>query len=209
MSSRTLAKHRRRLNFPPPRGGNGGRCALRIAVTDPARTPDPAAAAARLPPGAVVTFRHYDSPDRLRLGLELARVTRRRRQVLLVAGDHRLADRLGAAGLHLPEGLARRGILAPLLLWVHGRKAILTVAAHSPRALARAAALKADAALLSPVFPTRSHPGAATLGALRFSLWAGAARLPVVALGGMTSAAARRLAHAAGIAGVPPAPRLP
>ncbi|WP_343868577.1 thiamine phosphate synthase, partial [Caenispirillum bisanense] len=66
-----------------------------------------------------------------------------------------------------------------------------------------AAVLGADAALLSPVFPTRSHPGAATLGPWRFSLWAGAARLPVVALGGVTAATARRLGHAAGTAGIP------
>lgn len=194
MSTRTLAKRRRRLNFP-----------CRVVVTDARRTPDPAALAARLPAGTVVSFRHYEVPpaERAALARAVAAVARRRRLVLLVAADHRLAAAVGADGLHLPEGLARHGVLAPLLLWRRQRRALLTVAAHSPAALARAAVLGADAALLSPVFPTRSHPGAATLGPRRFSLWAGAARLPVVALGGVTVATARRLGHAAGTAGIP------
>jgi len=48
--------------------------------------------------------------------------------------------------------------------------------------------------LLSPVFPTRSHPGQPTLGPVRFRLLAARAGLPVIALGGMNRATARRLA---------------
>jgi thiamine-phosphate pyrophosphorylase len=53
--------------------------------------------------------------------------------------------------------------------------------------------MRADAVLLSPVFPTRSHPGAAALGPARFRLMARHAQMPVVALGGMTVRTARRL----------------
>lgn len=207
MWTRTLAKPMRRLNFPKDAAPAAR---PRLAVTDAARTPDPAAMAERLPPGTVVLFRHYDAPDRRALGARLARVCRRRRLYLLVAGDARLAAALGADGLHLPEYLARRGPPPVARLWLRRRGAVLTAACHSPAALARAAALGADLALLSPVFPTRSHPGAATLGPVRFALWAGRAGLPVAALGGVTAATARRLPQAAALAGVPPsATRLP
>jgi thiamine-phosphate pyrophosphorylase len=39
--------------------------------------------------------------------------------------------------------------------------------------------------LLSPVFPTRSHPGARTLGRMRFSSLSRSSAIPVIALGGM------------------------
>jgi thiamine-phosphate pyrophosphorylase len=65
--------------------------------------------------------------------------------------------------------------------------------AHGIGELGLAARLGADAALLSPVFPTRSHPGGKVLGAVRFRLLARQAGLPVIALGGMSAARARAL----------------
>ncbi|NCA91611.1 MAG: thiamine monophosphate synthase, partial [Gammaproteobacteria bacterium] len=50
---------------------------------------------------------------------------------------------------------------------------------------ARAAALGLDYALLSPVMPTASHPGAPHLGWEDFAALAEAAALPVYALGGL------------------------
>ncbi len=164
-----------------------------ILVTDETRLRDPLAAMGLLPPGAGVLLRHYQSPQRPTLGLAVAALARRRRLTLLVAGDWRLAARLGASGLHLPEGLARHGVLAPALGWVRRRHRLLLVACHSPAALGRAARLRADAALLSPAFPTASHIGAAAIGPLRFGLWARRARLPVLALGGINRRTVARL----------------
>jgi len=168
-----------------------------ILVTDERRLPDPLAAAARLPPGSGVLLRHYGDPDRLARAAALAALCRRRRLCLLVAGDWRLAARLGAAGLHLPEGLARHGVLAGALGWRRRCHALLTVAAHSPRALGRAAELGADAALVSPIFPSRSHPGAPVVGPVRLGLWRRLARQPLIALGGVSAATARRLPRGA------------
>ncbi len=77
--------------------------------TDARRLPDPLAAAARLPRGlAGVVLRHDGEPGRAALGRALARLCRRRRLALVVAGDVRLAAALGA-GVHLRNGmLARR-----------------------------------------------------------------------------------------------------
>jgi thiamine-phosphate pyrophosphorylase len=189
----TLANVARRLK-------PGGVPAL-LLVTDPLRLPDPLPAAAGLPRGAAVVLRSYGDPAREQLADALAALCRRRRLVLLVAADWRLAERVGAAGLHLPEHMARHGVLAPLLGWRRRRGALLSVACHSPAALARAKAIGADWAVLSPVFATASHPVAATIGPLRLAAWVRRAGLPVVALGGIGEKTAGRLHHS-GVAGL-------
>jgi thiamine-phosphate pyrophosphorylase len=169
---------------------------LLILVTDEARLPDPAAAIRRLPPGAAVILRHYGAPDRAALARRLAALCRQRGVRLLIAGDWRLAIAVGADGVHLPEAAARRGPAA----WGRGGPRrpgfLITAAAHSPAALERAARAGADAALLSPVFPTASHPGATGIGVVRFAAWCRKAPLPVYALGGIDRRTARRLAGA-------------
>jgi len=59
----------------------------------------------------------------------------------------------------------------------------------------RVAAERAGTRLLfvSPVFPTRSHPGARSLGRVRFGALMRGARARVIALGGMTQARAKSL----------------
>lgn len=175
-----------------------------LLVTDEVRLPDPLPAMARLPAGSGVLLRHYRSPDRPGLARAVAALARCRRLVLLVAGDWQLAARLGADGLHLPEGLARHGVLAPALGWLRRRKGLLSVACHSQAALGRAARLGADAALLSPAFATRSHAGAQPIGPVRFGLWSRKARLAVIALGGIDRHSTRRLpkGSAAGLAAI-------
>ena len=65
--------------------------------------------------------------------------------------------------------------------------------AHDLREIGTANRVGADAVLLSPVFPTRSHPDTEWLGPLRFRLLARQAAMPVIALGGMTGRHAKRL----------------
>ncbi|MDP6819045.1 MAG: thiamine phosphate synthase [Alphaproteobacteria bacterium] len=170
-----------------------------VLITDARRLPDPAGAAARLPRGSAVLLRDYDMAERAALARRLAEVARHRGLKLLIAGDARLAIRVGAAGIHLPEaraGEARR--------WRYRRQWLITVAAHSGQALRHAAMCGADAALLSPVFATASHPGMHGLGPDRFNMLAARAALPVYALGGINHGNAARLlsGRAAGIAGI-------
>ncbi len=191
---RTLEAQARRLKGAEMRflkGANvtgGARLPRLWLVSDPVRLPDPRRAAARLPPGSAVLARGL-APAVLR---GLAALARRRRLVLLVAGDGRLALALGA-GLHVPDRASCAGLLAFLRARRPG--ALLSVAAHGRAGLARARRLRARVALVSPAFPTASHPGAPALGPLR---WAAlAARAPrgvaVVALGGVEAANAGRL----------------
>ncbi len=157
--------------------------------SDPVRLADPRAVAARLPAGAAVVARGL-APGVLR---GLAALARRRRLVLLVAGDGRLALRHGA-GLHVPDRRVVAGLL-PFLLARRGRQAplLLTAAAHGRAGLARARRLGAGLVVLSPVFPTLSHPGAPALGPWRWAALARRAGRPVAALGGITGVSAARL----------------
>ena len=172
-----------------------------ILMTDEKRLADPLPVVRALPSGSAVIVRHYDDPNRADIAASLINEARGRRIRVLIAGDARLALRTGAHGLHIPEALLRRGSGA----WRTWRKPgwLVTAAAHSPQALFRAWRSGADAALLSPVFPTASHPKARPMGIMRFASWCWASPLAVYALGGVTPANARRLKDcgAEGIAG--------
>ncbi|HEY6530151.1 MAG TPA: Nudix family hydrolase [Cellvibrionaceae bacterium] len=65
---------------------------------------------------------------------------------------------------------------------------LLGMSCHNARELAQAAALNCNYALLSPVLPTQTHPGANTLGWSEFAELCRGAQLPVFALGGVNSA---------------------
>lgn len=142
------------------------------------------AALRALPRGAGVVFRHYHlAPDeRARRFARLARLCRQRGLCAVWAGAPAKARRYGAQGCY---GAAQQVAGGPAMLRL--------VTAHSLRELAAARRARADAVLLSPVFATRSHPGAATLGAVRWLLLARRSPVPAIALGGMNRRTARRL----------------
>jgi len=169
-------------------------------LTDPARTPDPIAAAAALPGGSVVVLRLFGAPDGPAIARDLRRITRERGVSLLIGADWRLAAAVGADGVHLPQRLMG---LAPGLRrrrpgW------LISAAAHDAAAIAAGGRMGLDALLVSPVFPSRSASAGRPLGALRFAALVRGSRAPVIALGGVNDATARRLATcgAAGLAGV-------
>ncbi len=130
----------------------------------------------RLPRGSGVIFRHYQLPpaERRALFARIAKVARRRGLVLLRAGATPMR---GEAGTH-----GRRG------------RGLTTWPVHSRREAVMAIRAGADALLVSPAFPTRSHPGAAALGPVRFGLLIRNLPPCVIALGGMDARKARRLA---------------
>lgn len=168
-----------------------------IAMTDPLRLPDALAVAARLPKGAALIERTGTASTALQ------RLCKRRGVLLLIAGDAGCALALNADGLHLRDHAAQRARAARA--WRRRRsRGLLLSAAHSARSLRAAAAAGADAVLLSPVFPTASHPGAPALGITRFRLIARQSTRPVYALGGVTPRTARGLlgTPAVGIAGI-------
>ena len=173
-----------------------------ILMTDEKRLPDPFPALSRLGPEDAVILRHYLSPERQELARDLLSDCRQRGLRLLIGADARLARQIGADGLHLPESMLRSK-RATWRLWQRPGW-LLTAAAHSPAALARAARSGVDAALLTPVFATASHTNAKPIGVTRFAIWTRAAGVPVYALGGITKDSFPRLiqAGAVGRAGI-------
>ena len=165
-----------------------------VLMTDDDRLPDPLSAAAALPRGSMVIVRARDAVRRAELAHALLALSRRRDLFVLIAADPALAASLGADGLHLPQARAREAshwrALHPS--W------IITAAMHAPRATQAAV----DLLFLSPVFPTRSHPDRAALGAARANLIARASCVPVYALGGIDSRNATLLSGFAGIAAI-------
>lgn len=142
-------------------------------------------ALARLPRGSGFVFRHYhlNGPERLARFRALRRIARARGHRVVLADSALTAREWGADGIYG----------SPRALWPRRAGLIHLATAHDLGELGLAARLGADAALLSPVFPTATHPGGRSLGAVRFRLLARQAGLPVIALGGMTASRARTL----------------
>jgi thiamine-phosphate pyrophosphorylase len=140
----------------------------------------------RLPRGSGFIYRHYHLPDAERIArwFELRRIARARGHVTVLADSALTAREWGADGIYGP----------PRALYPTTNNLLTLATAHDLAEIGLANHLRADAVLLSPAFPTRSHPGASALGPLRFRLLARHAQMPVIALGGMTGRTARRLA---------------
>lgn len=135
------------------------------------------AALERLPADGGIVFRHHSLPERERRAL-FDRVRAAHRGLLLLAGSAGRARSWGADGSH-GRGRGEHLRSAPV---------------HSYTEIRAAERDGASLLFLSPVFPTRSHPGARTLGLARFAWLARRTMLPVIALGGMNEARDKQLA---------------
>ncbi len=157
-----------------------------LFFTDPARSPDPEAIAARLPRGSGIVYRHFGAPDAEALARRLLTIARARGLKLLIGQDAALARRVGADGAHLPERMAHcaAGLKRANPGW------IVTSAAHS---LAAARRSRADAVVLSVALPSRSPSAGPALGPIRLAVRVRAGGRPAYALGGINDRTARRL----------------
>jgi len=139
------------------------------------------AALRRLPSGSGVVFRHYATAarERRKLFRRVARIARARGLVVVRAGAR---AGYGEDGVH---GAARGNGLR-------------TAPAHDRREAVAAVRRGADVLFVSPVFATRSHPGAEALGARKARRIARGLPVTVIALGGMD---ARRFREMTGFDG--------
>ena len=139
----------------------------------------------RLPRGSGFIYRHYHlpDPDRYHRFYALRRIAKSRGHLVILADSALTASDWGADGVYG----------APLALWPRRAGLLQLATAHNLQEIAAAKRKGADAILLSPVFPTRSHPGGTVLGPVRFRLLAQHSRVPVIALGGMSAVHARSL----------------
>ena len=115
-----------------------------------------------------------------------------------------VARTLGAGGVHLSASRLAALRQRPGGVDGAGQGFVVGASCHDATELAHASDLGLDFAVLGPVAPTASHPGAAGLGWERFAGLVGAARLPVYALGGVGPEHRPRAwtAGAQGVAGI-------
>jgi thiamine-phosphate pyrophosphorylase len=139
----------------------------------------------RLPRGAGVVFRHYATPaaERRRLWRAVRRIALARGLVLVRAGAEALPGELGVHGGALGGG-------------------VRTWPAHDRRQALAGRRAGADLLFVSPVFATRSHPGAPTLGPRRARAIGAGLGVPLIALGGVDADTFRRLRGFAGWAAI-------
>jgi 8-oxo-dGTP diphosphatase len=97
---------------------------------------------------------------------------------VLINGDAELAREVGADGVQLTGSQFAVCRERPDF-------GLCAASCHSAAELKHAAELELDFALLSPVMPTKSHPGAAHLGWDTFAAMARESSIPVFALGGL------------------------
>ena len=148
-----------------------------VLMTDEVHQPEIVSSMERLPRGrpALIVFRHYRTParERSRLAVAAHRAARARGHRLVVAGGG--PDGAKADGGHNAPGRLR------------------SVSVHDLAEGARKAALRPHLGLVSPVFPTRSHPGTPGLGVARAAALAARLPYPAFALGGIDKGSARAL----------------
>jgi thiamine-phosphate pyrophosphorylase len=137
-------------------------------------------ALARVPPGGGVVFRHLATERRARLELfrRVRSIARARRLTLVVAGDR------------LPWPM-RHGGVRPATAPAHDRREAITGVRKGARLL-----------FVSPVFTTRTHPGAKALGPRRARTIVRDLSAAAVALGGMNGRRWRRMAALDGWAAI-------
>ncbi len=176
-------------------------CALApfILMSDP-RSPNIAEIARAMPPNSALIYRHFGHAKRHETAKELRQICFDRGAQLLIGQDTSLAIECGADGVHFAQkDMARSQIWrARLPNW------ILSAAAHDKDSIDKANLLPLDAITLSPLFKSSSPSANVPLGLTQFNSLCAKSVHPVIALGGINSSIAARLAgcHAAGIAGV-------
>jgi 8-oxo-dGTP diphosphatase len=97
---------------------------------------------------------------------------------VLLNEDIELAQEVGADGVQLTGAQLAACKTRPDV-------ELCAASCHSAEELKLASALELDFALLSPVLPTKSHPGAAHLGWDAFAKMAESSAIPIYALGGL------------------------
>ena len=118
----------------------------------------------KIPKESAFLLRSYKAKERKKIAKQLLKFCKMKKLKLLIASDIKLAEDIKAHGVHFPE---------------------YTTAVHSYQAIKKAEFFNVDAALLSPVFQSESHPNKKNLGINKFERIVKKTKLPIYALGGI------------------------
>ena len=142
----------------------------------------------KIPKESAFLLRSYEVKERKKIAKQLLKFCKMKKLKLLIASDIKLAEDINAHGVHFPEYMIKK---KNKINWVIIKKNklkknwIITVAAHNLQMLKKAEFFNIDAALLSPVFSSKSHPNRKNLGVNKFAEITKKTKLPIYALGGI------------------------
>jgi 8-oxo-dGTP diphosphatase len=121
-----------------------------------------------------------DRRDYVTLARSVIDLCHEHRARVLLNAEAMLVEQLGADGVHLNSRRLAHAVGRPL-----SQEFKVIASCHSQEQLQQARHIAVDAAVLSPVQATESHPGVRPLGWARFADWVDDCPFPVYALGGM------------------------
>jgi len=159
-------------------------------MSDEKRLPDPISLLPRLPKGSAIILRHYGVKSREAIAKKLVKAGRRNKIRILISNDLKLAIRCGAHGVHWSSRAAEKLAGAPRRPCHNW---LVSTAVHSRKEAAKAQSIAADLVLISPVFPTLSHPNRQTLGPRGFQRLARISKGRTIPLGGVDAISVRCL----------------
>jgi len=131
----------------------------------------------------LVREKSLTSAKLLALASRLRQMTATYQARLIIHSQADVAEAVGADGVHLAS--AEITSVAAIRQWLREPEMSVSVSCHNAAELALAHEMGADFSLLSPLFPTNSHPGAPHLGMDLFDELVSDAKLPIIALGGI------------------------
>lgn len=158
-----------------------------LVLTDSKRLPYPKDA--RVPRGVGVIVRAY-GPEAQKEWVAWRSFGRKCGHLVLVSRRDGRTDARKPRHAREPDLFTRSGFGA------------VTAAAHTRRAIFQAKRCGVKAVLVSPVFPTASHPGSKTLGPHRFARLIRGCGMEVFALGGLSKQTAAHIKGIPGLAGI-------
>ena len=162
-------------------------------VTDERQGDALLASVAALPEGSGILFRHYrtGAAERSALYRQVRNIAWNTGHILMLSDTVATAYRWHADGVHLPSFVKNKRTKAR---YARQRNLLVSASAHDETEV-RTAKGMADFIFVSPVFPTRSHPGQHTLGLEGFAALARRTWKPVIVMGGVDAAKFDELAE--------------
>ena len=142
----------------------------------------------KIPKESAFLLRSYKAKERKKIAKQLLKFCKVKKLKLLIASDIKLAEEINANGVHFPEYMIkkRNKINWCVIKNIKSKKNwIITTAAHNLQTLKKVENFDIDAVLLSPVFPSKSHPNSKNLGINKFVKIIKKTKLPIYALGGI------------------------
>lgn len=134
----------------------------------------------------LVREKQMDSARLLAFASQLRELTLEHGAKLIIHTQADVAKAIHADGVHLSS--IEMNQIPVIRKWLKHDEMALSTSCHNEIEMGFAHRFGADFVFLSPVFTTRSHPDEEPLGITRFRELAAASPLPVIALGGISSA---------------------